>query len=178
MKSENNKKSYLITGVSGSGKSTVCKELKKRNFEAHDVEDIDGLFEMYHKGTNKIFEEYDNANPEHIKGAEWNCDIDKLKKLIVAQKSEIAFYCGIASNMNEVVGLFDKFFVLKSSKVSLNNRLKNREGTDDIGNNQKGRDVVLGWKDWWEEEMQKQGGILIEANDSSENITNDILGMI
>jgi len=165
----------LITGVSGTGKTTVCKRLKNLGFEATDIENTDGMFEMYHKGTKKIFVDYDNAKAEHIKNAEWLCDVEKLKKLVESQKSEIAFYCGIASNMDDILPLFDNVIVLQPDSESLNERLKNREGTRDIGNTQSGRDVVLGWKDWWEEEMGKKGSILINANGSPEEVVKKIL---
>ena len=42
-------KSMLITGVAGSGKSAVCKELKKLGYLAHDIESVAGLFMMVDK---------------------------------------------------------------------------------------------------------------------------------
>lgn len=60
----------------------------------------------------------------------------------------------------------------------MNERLKNREGTKDIGNNQEGRDVVLGWKDWWESEMKKKGAIVIDANGSIDDISKEILNKV
>ena len=168
----------LITGVSGTGKSTVCKNLISLGYEAFDIENIEGMFEMYHKDTKKVFEEFDNSIPRHIKNAEWICDIEKLKKLLESKKSGIAFYCGIASNMDDLLPLFDKVLVLQLDSDALNKRLKNREGTQDIGNTQDGRDVVLGWKDWWEKEMHKKGGILMNANGSPQEITEKILDIL
>lgn len=171
-------KKILITGVSGTGKSTICKELSSLGYESYDIEDIDGMFEMFHKGTKNVFEDYNNSKPEDIKNAEWLCDVNKLKLLLESQKSETAFYCGIASNMNEIFSLFDKVIVLQPDSKVLNETLKNREGTEDIGNTQEGRDVVLGWKDWWEEEMRKKGAILINANKSPKEISEDILNTL
>ena len=168
----------LITGVSGTGKSTICKNLINLGYEASDIENIKGMFEMYHKDTKAVFEEFDNSIPHHIKSAEWICDIGKLKKLVESKKSGIAFYCGVASNMDDLIPLFDKVIVLQPDPDVLNVRLKNREGTDDIGNNQNGRDVILGWKDWWEKEMHKKGGILVNANASSQKTTEKILDIL
>lgn len=168
----------MITGVSGIGKTTICKRLKILGFKATDIENVNGMFEMYHKGTKKIFEDYDNAKAEHIKNSEWLCDVEKLKKLVMDQNSEIAFYSGIASNMDDILPLFDKVFVLKSNSQILNERLKNREGTNDIGNTQAGRNVVLGWKDWWEGEMSEKGAILINANGSPMEIIEKIMGIL
>lgn len=168
-------KRILITGVSGTGKTTTCKALRKMGYEAMDVENIKGMFEMVHKGTKTVFKGYDNANPDHLKKAEWICNANKLEKLLNSQKEDVAFYSGIASNMEEILPLFDKFFVLFLTSEDLNDRLKNREGTEDIGNNQEGRDVVLSWKDWWEEEMKKKGAIIIDASKTPEMIAKEIL---
>lgn len=172
------KERILITGVSGVGKTSVSKHLGELGYESTDIEEIGGMFEMVHKGTKKVFEDYDNANPEHIKNAEWICDPEKLKSFLASQKSDIAFYSGIASNMDDILPLFNKKIVLQPNREILNERLKNREGTEDIGNNQEGRDVVLGWKDWWESEMKKKGAIVTDANGSIDDISKEILNKV
>lgn len=169
------KERILITGISGVGKTTVGKYLNKLGYESTDIENIDGMFEMFHKGTKSTFEYYDNANPEHVKNAEWICDTDKLESLLKSQKSNLAFYSGIASNMNDILPFFNKVFVLHLDSKALNERLKNREGTDDIGNTQESRDVVLGWKDWWEDEMKKRNANFVDANRSLDEISKEIL---
>ncbi|HLD91768.1 MAG TPA: AAA family ATPase [Patescibacteria group bacterium] len=168
----------LITGVSGTGKTTTCKVLKKMGYEAVDIENIKGMFKMVHKGTNIIFKDYDNSNPDHLINAEWICNIGRLKKKFNSQKENIAFYSGIASNMDDILPLFDKFIVLYLTSEALNYRLKNREGTKDIGNNQEGRNVVLGWKDAWEENMKEKGAIIIDADKTPRNIAKEILEKI
>lgn len=172
-------KRILITGVSGAGKTTTCRALEKLGYAAVDIEeDFPGMFQMVYKGTNKPFKSYDNSNPRHIKQAEWICSVAKLKKILAKQKSKLMFYCGIASNMDYIVPLFDKVIVLQLTPGELNNRLKNREGTDDIGNNQAGRDIVLGWKDWWEEKMIANGAIAVDASRSAEIIAKEVVNKI
>ena len=114
------KKRILITGVSGVGKTSVGIGLKNLGYESVDIEGIDSMFKMFHKGTKQIFDDYDNSNPEHIKNAEWICDVEKLKLFLKSQKSDIAFYSGIASNMNDIVFLFDKIVVLQPDFKTLN----------------------------------------------------------
>ena len=97
---------------------------------------------------------------------------------MASQKSDLAFYSGIASNMDDILPLFNKVIVLQPDPKILNERLKNREGTEDIGNTQEGRDIILGWKDWWEDEMKKKNAILIDANASVEEISKTILEKI
>ena len=75
-------------------------------YESSDIENIKGMFEMYHKGSKNLFENYDNANPEHVKNSEWICNTKKLELLLKSQKSNLAFYSGIASNMNDILPFF------------------------------------------------------------------------
>jgi broad-specificity NMP kinase len=164
----------LVTGIAGSGKSTVCRALKERGEEAYSIEeDFEGMFTMYRKGTDDIFEEYDNS-PEHIEMAEWRCDVEKLKELMATQRSGRAFYCGVASNMNDLIPLFDAVVVLKASPAVLHKRLSSREGTDDIGNTEASRQAVLNWKEWWEREMSVKGAITISADRNPDEIAEEL----
>ena len=169
------KKKVLITRVSGVGKTTTGKYFRKMGYESTDIEYLDGMFQMVHKDTKKVFKGYTNANPEHIKNADWICNVAKLKNFLASQKSDLAFYSGIASNMDDILPLFDKVIVLQPNAKNLNDRLKNREGTDDIGNNQEGRDTVLGWKDWWENKMEQRGATIINADGRPRKICRKIL---
>lgn len=171
----NTKKAILVTGVAGSGKSAVCKHLVTDGHEAYDIEEMGGMFEMYRKNTREVFDDYDNADPEKIKNAEWICDISKLKKLLGKQKTERAFYCGVASNMEELIPLFDIFILLKASSGTVHKRLSSREGTGDIGTTEESRQTVLGWKEWWEEEMLGKGAIAVNADVAPASVVREII---
>ena len=56
-----------------------------------------------------------------------------LRELIEEQKSDVAFYCGTASNMDDIIPLFDKVFLLKTTPEELHRRLSTRAGTGDMG---------------------------------------------
>lgn len=169
------KQKILITGIAGSGKSTICGELSKMGQESYGIEDIKGMFVMYRKGTKEIFDDYDNADPEKIKNSEWLCDINKLKQLLKKQIKNIAFYCGVASNMDDLIPLFDKVILLKVDTDTLHSRLSTRESTDDIGNTEDSRQTVLGWKNWWESEMVKKGAIIVNASNKPYKVVQKIL---
>ncbi len=172
------KQSIFVTGIAGSGKSSIAKQLLNRGYEAYDIEDIEGMFAMYKKGTREIFSDYDNADPEKIKRADWLCDVKKLQQLINQQKGDLAWYCGVASNMDEILPLFTKALLLKTAPEVIRQRLSHREGTDDIGNTEASRDTVLGWKDWWEDQMLEKGLLVIDASGTPEMETEALLKAI
>ncbi|MEK7542552.1 MAG: AAA family ATPase [Patescibacteria group bacterium] len=171
------KKAILVTGVTGSGKSVVSEYLNNLGYEAYDIEEIEGMFAMYRKDTKEVFEGYENT-PEKIKNADWICDVGKLKELLNKQKSDLAFYCGVASNMDDIIPLFDKMILLKADSETIMKRLASREGTDKMGATEESREMVLDWKDWWESEIEKKGAIVIDANGSVEDVTRRILDIV
>lgn len=169
------KKKYLITAVAGTGKSTVEKELSKMGYETYGIEDIKGMFGMYRKDTKEPFVDFDNGDPEKIKNAAWLCNIEKLQEVLNRQKNDIAFYCGVASNMDNIIPFFDKVFLLITNKETLHKRLSNREGKDDMGGNEASRQEVLGWKDWWENEMRDKGAIVVNADGTPNDVVDKII---
>lgn len=171
------KKAILVTGVAGSGKSVVSKYLNSLGYEAYDFEEMEGMFVMYRKDTKEVFEGYENT-PEKIENADWICHVDKLKELLTKQKSELAFYCGIASNMDDIIPLFDKMILLKADSDTIVKRLSNRGGTEKMGATEESRQMVLGWKDWWENEMEKKGAVVINANGRVEEVAKKIIDIV
>lgn len=171
-------KKYLITGLTGSGKSTVCRYLSDKGYEAYDLEDIPDMFAMYREGTRELFTDFDNADPEKIRTAEWLCDPQKLASLMENQRKDFAFYCGAASNMDELIPMFDTTIMLSASPEVLNKRLSTREGTDDMGNSEASRKEILGWKKWWEDEMNDKGIETIQADGSPEENAEAILRLV
>jgi cytidylate kinase len=170
-------KSILITGVPGSGKSSVCTELQRRGYEAYDIENIEGLFKMYKKDTGEEFIEYVN-DAEHILNADWRCDLNELQKLIATQTKEIGFYCGFASNIKEILPLFSSVYLLNPSNEEVHKRLRTREGSGVMGGSEESRQAVLGWKEEWENEMLAKAitildGTIAEVADQIEKKKNE-----
>ena len=94
------KKSILIIGVSGTGKSSVSGMLKELVYAACDLEEVEGLYTMFDKTTGAPMTEavWDNHNPEIVKRMKWMCDTQKLAALLDSEKSDLAFYAGSAEN--------------------------------------------------------------------------------
>lgn len=167
-------KSILITGISGSGKSSVYRELENHGYKAYDIEDIDGLFAMVNKKTGKVAKNYDNDNLESVKQHDWICDKKKLQQLVKNNPNGIVFYCGVASNLDDLLPLFDVIFLLEVSPKIICKRLSTRESKE-FGNTAEVQERVLNWKNWWEDHMCEKGAISIDANRDIQEVTSDIL---
>jgi dephospho-CoA kinase len=167
-------KSILITGITGSGKSAVCDELKKRGYKAYDIEIMEGLFNLVDNKTGKIVNGYDNKNLEWVKRHDWVCNRKKLQELVRKNAKDVAFYCGTAGNLDELLFLFGKIFLLKVSPKILRERLSTRK-SNDYGRTSEVQDWIIEWKDWWEKHMIENGAIVIGADRGIKEVTTDIL---
>ncbi|MDO8660613.1 MAG: AAA family ATPase [Candidatus Woesearchaeota archaeon] len=167
-------KSILITGVAGSGKSAVCKELKKLGFPACDIESVNGLFKMVDRKTGKKATSHNNDSLDSVKQHDWICDKNKLKKLIASNSKCLVFYCGTASNLDDTLSLFEKIFLLKVSSKILCERLSSRT-SNAFGRTYKVQKWILSWKKWWEDHMCEKGAIIIPANRSLKLVVADIV---
>ncbi len=110
------KRNYLIEGISGSGKSSVCSELSRRGYKT-----IDGDKELAYQGdpeTGRRVEGFSHYN--HI----W--DVDKTNKLLNDSTDSIAFFCGGSRNFHTFIDAFDKVFVLDVDDETIRRRLSNR----------------------------------------------------
>lgn len=168
------KKSILVIGVAGSGKSSVSKKLNDLGYKAYDIEEIDGLFKTINKNTGEVYEDFENNDLEKVKNTDWKCDLKKLQEIIKNETSNIAFYCGTASNWEDLIGLFDKITLLKASPEVIERRLSTRS-VKDFGGTKEVRDWALEWKNWLEEEIGKKGAIIIDANDNPEKVAKEII---
>jgi len=170
------KKSILITGASGAGKTALSEELKMMGYSAYDMDDLPDLFSMIDKKTGKPVVDHDNDNLEKVRGMDWICDREKLKRIIESEKEEIAFYCGNATNINEIIPLFDKIVLLKVNDENPRHRLTSRT-KNDFAKTTEVQDWVLSWKEWWENKMEGKGAIIVDANRDLKEVTKDVIGI-
>ncbi|MCK1995324.1 AAA family ATPase [Peribacillus muralis] len=108
-------RNYLIEGVSGTGKTSVCKELQRRGYHA-----INGDRELAYQGDPETGTRTDGFTHEHHI---WH--VDKVKALVANLDEALTFFCGGSRNFSKFIVLFDGVF----SSVdldTLNRRLDQR----------------------------------------------------
>ena len=129
---------------------------------------------MIHKKTGKPFRDYDNNNFEKVKQANWICDKKKLQRLMHKNSNETVFYCGTASNLDDLLPLFDKIFLLKVSQKILCKRLSTRI-SNNFARTPEVQKWVFSWKKWWEDHMKEMGAITINASLSLREVAENII---
>jgi hypothetical protein len=114
------KRNYLIEGVSGTGKSSVRQELRRRGYVA-----IDGDRELAYQGDPTTGEKTEGfGHEQHI----W--DGEKGRRLAANQDDEATFFCGGSRNFKQFIDLFDEIFILDVDAETLNERLDSRPDDD------------------------------------------------
>lgn len=83
-------RNYLIEGVSGTGKTSVCAELQRRGYHA-----IHGDRDLAYQGDPKTGEPLEGfAHEHHI----W--DVDKVSALVADHRHAASFFCGGSRNFD------------------------------------------------------------------------------
>ncbi len=167
------KKSVLIVGVPGCGKSTICKVLQERGEAAHDLDYVPGIFTRIHAVTREPVGHHDH-NLEKIQSAIWYCDTKLLKDLIDANSTARTFYCGYATNMDDIFHIFDIVILLRTSPERVRERLSTRTDND-FAQTADVQEWVLSWKDSWEQKMLEKGAIPVDCTGIVDNTVKSVL---
>lgn len=117
---------FLITGLPGSGKSTVCAELKSRGYEAYDG-DEDHLAKWYNNKTGlAVKKEDEERTPAFIQAHSRNISRKTIKDLASRAKDRPIFLCNDPENEDELRDLFAKIFALVIDEKIRQHRLATR----------------------------------------------------
>ncbi len=151
--------------------------LNAKGHDSCDLESVEGLFAWRDKDTREIVIADDKDDMEKMAKLKWICDTEKLKSILGQAKESVSFYCGIASNTDEIFGLFDKVIVLQVANDELKRRLTHRT-SNDFARTDEAQEKMLSWKDWWENELIQKGAIAVNANKSLDEVADEIIGLV
>lgn len=156
------KRNFLIEGVSGTGKTSVCTELLRRGYHA-----IHGDRELAYQGDPETGEPTTGVSHEnHI----WN--VDKVKALIANHDELVTFFCGGSRNFSKFIDLLDGVFVLEIDVDTLNQRLNVRP-KDEWGSKPSEHKLIL--KLHQTKEDIPKNAIIIDATAPLDQVVDEIL---
>lgn len=170
-------KKIYITGVSGTGKTTVAKELEKRGLYAISIDEVENLCAWVNKKTGeKDGGKNTVLNGEFVDTHDWICDIEYLKKLLDTDVN-IAFVLGMAGNQEEFLHLFDKTLLLQCSPETFCKRIESRTDND-FGKDKQIQQQILDRYQPYAEEMLSKGAIPIDTEKGINEVVEEIIKQI
>lgn len=160
------RKNYLVEGGSGTGKTAVCHELRRRGYQA-----INGDRDLAYQGDPET-----GAPVAGITGTAvhshhlWR--VADVRELAADQREPATFFCGGSRNLASFIDLFDAVFVLEPDVETLRRRLDQRP-PDEWGGQAAERQLIEHLHVTREE--IPPGGIPIDASAPLARVVDDIL---
>ncbi|MBZ2195485.1 AAA family ATPase [Occultella gossypii] len=157
------RRNYLIEGLSGTGKTTVCDELQRRGHHA-----IHGDRELAYRGDPETGEPTAGFGHEHHI---W--DVCKVRALVADRDHAATFFCGGSRNFPKFIDLFDGVFVLHVDLATLTRRLDERPDEEWGGGQPTERALIIRWHQTNED--VPADGVAIDATAPIEQVVDEIL---
>lgn len=155
-------RNYLVEGVSGTGKTSVCRELSRRGYQA-----INGDRELAYQGDPETGEATDSAvHQHHI----W--DVGRVRALVADRREPVTFFCGGSRNFSKFIDLFDEVFVLDVDLDTLHQRLDQRP-PDEWGSKPSERELIV--RLHRTKEDIPGVGVVIDATPALADVVDEIL---
>lgn len=115
-------RNVLVEGVSGTGKSSVLRELRRRGYLA-----VDGDNELAYQGDPLTGEPTDTtAHENHV----W--DVARVRSLVDDRSVPVRFFCGGSRSHAQFLHLFDVVVVICVDRATLERRRGQRRD-DEFG---------------------------------------------
>lgn len=171
---------YYVTGISGSGKSSVRDELKRRGYTAFGT-DEDDLAYFYHNQTGKRIKNHvaiEDRTPEWRAQHTWKLSRARAEGLLKQSKGSAVFLCGVTANdADELWDLFSKVFALFIDEDTLKHRIASRTNND-FGKSAHELQILIEWQKTAKEDYSKLGAVLIDATKPLGQVVDQILEIV
>jgi adenylate kinase family enzyme len=168
---------FFVTGISGSGKSTITHELRARGYEAYDTDD-DGFARWQNDKTGYIHPKSsvkkEDRTAEFLKEHSWKVQRDQVEELALKAKDKPIFLCGVVGNTADFLDLFKAVFALTLDEATIKHRLTNRTNNN-WGKQPHELKQTLSYQDYLNDLYQKMGFIEIDATQPVKTVVDTIL---
>ncbi len=169
-------KKILVTGVSGTGKTTVCRELKKKGVDTIGIDETEGLSYWVNKETRERLVKKADFSEEFLATHEWVCDMELLTKLTEEVDGPVVI-CGNVENILEIVDFCDTSLLLVCSPETFFARIDSREDNE-YGQSEDAKNFMLSYYEKDNQKCLQAGAVTIDAEHSIEEVVADVMSYV
>ena len=164
-----------ITGVSGTGKTTIANALNEKGIKSYSIDEVPDLCHWVNKYSGKIVDYEAKLDRTFINSHQWVCNVDVLKRLV--DQKGLVVVLGLADNQNEFLSLFDKVFVLQCKPETFIKRILSR--TDNVfGQDETAQQYLLSTYQKFEIDALKNGAVSVDVEEPLDRVVKNISAQI
>jgi broad-specificity NMP kinase len=152
----------LVTGMSGTGKSSALAELGRRGFRVVDT-DLPGWSEWIE----------DEADPD---GGGWFWREDRIAELLATEDERTLYVSGTVSNQGKFYDRFDAIVLLSAPAEVILDRLDHRT-TNEYCKRPVERDLIVSHVDWVEPRLRATCTHEIDASRSLDEVVGELIAI-
>ena len=167
------RKIIYITGISGTGKTTLSNEFKKRG---NITIDIDDHAHWEHKETGKTDHWFPGKSVDFFNTHQWVCDLEKLKEIFKENSQKDILVFGVVDKEEKLFPLFDKIILLTCDTRVAFKRIDDRVDNE-FGKGEVEKEWIKSWKDNFEQDLIRKGAIAVSSEDNIETVINNIINI-
>lgn len=167
----------LITGIAGTGKSTIVKSLNERGIFSIDLHDVPGLMFWQDKITKEKVEYTPIHSHDWFDTVDRICDIEKLKE-ILSKHDNVVMAGTSGDNQTEYFPLFDKIILLQCNPEILIHRMKTRINKSGYGKTKAEQEDNIEWQKEFDPFVLSNGAVSVNTEGDLNDVVDQIVKVI
>ena len=167
---------FLVTGNPGSGKSALAQELSRRGLLAVDP-DHDPELTYWEDAAGHRVRGPECPDEDWLGSHRWVWSHGRMEE-ILAGRDRAVFICGIARNHDQLIGLFDRVFLLHIDETTQEARLAAHDALHPPGRSEAGRREIRDGRAVFQAQMLSHGAIAIDATRPTAEVADELLASL
>lgn len=164
----------LLTGIAGTGKSTIVKALNERGVAAMDLHDVPDLFFWQDKTTKEKVEYTPGRPKEWFANVDRLCDMNKLKEILDQYADVVVAGTTSGSDQKEFLSNFDKIILLQADPETLIHRMQIRNNKSGYGKSKGEQEDNIEWQKEYDPLLLSLGAIPVDTKGNLDDVVNKI----
>ncbi len=154
----------LLTGIAGTGKSTLAKALSERGFAAMDLHDVPDLFFWQDTRTKEIIPYTPGRSKAWFATVDRVCNIEMLKEMLDRYDHDVIMAGSTSgNNQKKFFSLFDKIILLQCDPETIVHRMRTRTNKSGYGKSEAEQEDNVEWQKEYDPLLLSYGAIPVST---------------